>query len=95
MPFYHTSEPDESAICRGCGQPLVGKPYCYGGSAYHPITKKRAKVNYYGGYVCSRECDYRASLELEQSMPGHGDAQTSIGSYARTSLARNWDDDER
>jgi hypothetical protein len=78
------------AECRGCGLPLRGRPYCYGGSAHHPRTGERAKINHYGGYVCSRTCDYRASLELEQTMPGHGYQQTRLSCYASESLARNW-----
>lgn len=85
--FHHS---DTIAICRGCGLPLNGKPYYMGGSAYHPVTRERCPSNHYGGYVCSRECDYRVSLEQERSMPGHGDSQQSIGSYARESLVRNW-----
>lgn len=81
---------DTTAICRGCGLPLIGQPYHMGGSAYHPRTRARCPSNFYGGYVCSRECDHRASLELERSMPGHGDSQMSIGSLARESLNRNW-----
>jgi hypothetical protein len=30
---------------------------------------ERAKVNFYGGYVCSDICDKRASYDLEESMP--------------------------
>lgn len=89
--MYHYS--DETAICRGCGLHLDGKPYYMGGSAYHPRTRERAKVNYFGGFVCSRFCDYKASLEQERSMPGHGDGQQSIGSYARASLEANWRDE--
>lgn len=82
--------PSETAECRGCGQPLRGRPYCYGGNAYHPRTGEQAKVNHYGGFVCSRECDYRASLRLEQTMPGHGHGQARLGCFSAASLARNW-----
>lgn len=81
---------DEVATCRGCRMVLRGKPYYMGGSAYHPQTGKQAKVNFYGGYVCSEVYDRRASLELEQTMPGHGMQQPRIGQLAQESLNRNW-----
>jgi hypothetical protein len=82
---------DEHATCRGCGRELIGKPYYMGGDAYIPGPQmKRAKVNHYGGFVCSYECDFRASLELEQSMPGHGCTQKTLGEDAKKSLASNW-----
>lgn len=84
----HSSE--EHAVCRGCGLVLKGKPSYMGGQAYHPRTNEQCPQNHYGGFVCSPECDYRASLELEQDMPGHGYGQTSIGQSARASYQRNW-----
>jgi hypothetical protein len=80
----------ETAVCRGCGRTLKGRPFCYGGSAYIPETLEQAKVNWYGGFVCSRECDFKASLALERDMPGHGIQQTTLGQSARASLERNW-----
>lgn len=81
---------EEVATCRGCGMALKGKPYHLGGQAYHPRTGARCKINYYGGFVCSRECDFRSSLALEQSMPGHGFEQKTLGMCAKESLKRNW-----
>lgn len=81
---------DEVATCRGCGRVLRGKPYWAGGSAFDPKTGEQAKVNHYGGYVCSPQCDHRASLELEQSMPGHGWQQQRLGCYAQAAHDRNW-----
>jgi hypothetical protein len=78
------------ATCRGCRRKLDGHPYHTGKPAYIPETGERAKVNHYGGWVCSESCDRRASLALEQTMPGHGYSQTRIGSYAQRSLERNW-----
>lgn len=80
----------EKAKCRGCGMTLNGKPYYTGGNAYNPIDGERCKVNYYGGFVCSSACDYNSSLRLEQSMPGHGLHQTSIGQLAREHYEKNW-----
>ena len=81
----------DTAECRGCGKTLSGKPYYTGGNAYDPVTGKQAKVNFYGGYVCSRECDYRASLALEQSMPGHrGQRSLHRGSEAARRIAASW-----
>lgn len=84
----HSSE--QHAVCRRCGSVLKGKPYFMGGPAYHPRTNERCPTNHYGGFVCSPECDYRASLELEQTMPGHGYGQTSISQSALNSYHRNW-----
>jgi hypothetical protein len=72
---------------------LRGKPYYMGGSAYHPLTGDRCKINYYGGYVCSRQCDFRSSLELEQSMPGHGMSQRTLTQPAAAALKSNWPND--
>ena len=86
----------ERATCRDCGRELDGDAYCYGGRAFVPrapgshAPSKEAKINYYGGFVCSEACDYRASLSLEQSMPGHGYQQQRLGSDAQRSLERNW-----
>ena len=79
---------EENAICRGCGKTLTGKPYYMGKSAYLDDGKK-AKVNFYGGFVCSYNCDYKSSKELENSMPGAG-----VGKYlslmAAQSIKDNW-----
>ena len=81
------------AVCRGCGRRLNGSPYFKGGRAYVPrqdgSNGQEAKVNYYGGWVCSRGCDHRASLELEQSMPGHGWSQKQVGSEAARRIKAN------
>jgi hypothetical protein len=66
----------------------------YGGAAFDLETGKRAKVNHYGGFVCSYRCDREASLSLERSMPGHGSRQTSIGPSAAKSLRNNWQGDK-
>jgi hypothetical protein len=50
----------------------------------------RAKANYYGGWVCSRRCDFRASLELEQDMPGHGYSQETPGREAMSHINSSW-----
>ena len=80
---------DKTAECRGCWRELDGEPYYKGGQAYHPITKKRCPVNHYGGFVCSENCDFRASLRLEESMPGCT-GQTRLSPYAQQSLKDNW-----
>lgn len=81
---------DEKATCRGCGRELNGSPYYTGKPAYHPETKERCRSNFYGGHVCSEQCDYRASLELEQTMPGHfGQKQISNTSVLRH-IKNNW-----
>jgi len=86
----------DEATCRGCNRKLFGRNYCYGGDAYIPrpdgTPGPRAKINYYGGYVCSRSCDYKSSLKLEQSMPGHGYSQRSLSpnSPAAQRVEANW-----
>jgi hypothetical protein len=72
------------ASCRGCNQPMKGDDYMYGNNIYNH------KVNHYGGYVCSYDCDKRASLELERSMPGHSWNDTRLGCYSQRSLDNNW-----
>jgi hypothetical protein len=86
---------DTQAVCRGCGAKLSGSPYFKGGTAYVQtnfpgVSGARAKANYYGGWVCSRFCDIRSSLELEQSMPGHGLSQKSLGHEAMSRIDANW-----
>jgi hypothetical protein len=81
---------EEVAICRGCGKPLIGKPYYMGGHAYIPGTMERAKVNFYGGFVCSKTCDINAALELERSMPGHGASQKSPLGATMRHINSNW-----
>lgn len=82
---------EETAVCRGCGMALNGKPYHMGGSAYHPQTGARCPSNHYGGFVCSEGCDYKASVELLSSMPGCGGAG-SPDCYAADTIKSNWRD---
>lgn len=77
---------EEVATCRGCGKELKGKPYYMGGTAYHPRTNERCKVNFYGGFVCSDKCDKRASYELEASMPGN--RMPPYSAYSNTKKAK-------
>jgi len=80
----------EFAECRGCRKKLDGKPYYMGGRVHDPVTRKEAPANFYGGFVCSRSCDYRASLDHEQTMPGHGSEQSRPGSFAMERIKQNW-----
>lgn len=87
------SEPtQEKAFCRGCDRELNGPPYYTGKPAYHPDTGARCKVNHYGGFVCSRECDYRASLEMHGSMPGCAGAR-NLDCFAQIHYNNNWRDE--
>ena len=61
-----------------------------GKHAYNPKTNEKCPVNYYGGYVCSRECDFSTSLELEQSMPGHTYKDKNISLEAKIHFENNW-----
>jgi len=84
---------EEYATCRGCGMQLDGKPYYMGGRAYVPEApgqkRREAKVNHYGGFVCSHACDYRASVRQVQSMPGCAGA-TTPDCYAKQRIQANW-----
>lgn len=71
--------------CRNCGKLLHGDyPY-----AYDPKTKKDAKWNFYGGFVCCYDCDVKACLDLKSSMPGAGKA-TSLSSSEQRQININW-----
>jgi len=76
--------------CRGCGKLLR----CDGRNiAFDPETNEECKKNHYGGFVCSRRCDYNSSLELEQSMPGHSCSDTRLGCSSQQSFDNNrWED---
>ena len=82
---------EEKATCRGCGLVLNGKPYYMGGHAYHPRTGNRCHANHYGGFVCSEVCDRRATLEHEQTMPGHS-GQVRISTDLARAITNKWAD---
>ncbi|MDA8251095.1 MAG: hypothetical protein M0Z28_18255 [Rhodospirillales bacterium] len=92
-----TTAARERAICRGCGKPLDGDAYMYGGRAYvphgpqddHRRPRREAKACHYGGFVCSEACDRRAHLDLEQTMPGHG-GQTRLSAHHSEMISRKW-----
>jgi hypothetical protein len=81
---------DTIAVCRHCGRELRGKAYHLGGRAYDPQTGKQCPVNYFGGFVCSRSCDYNASLEQLSDMPG-GRGVTSLTGDTLVSVRMNWE----
>lgn len=83
------SDKKETAECRGCGMELIGKPYEMGGSAYRPDTMERCPSNHFGGHVCSRLCDERASMDMLGCMPGARSAKF-LDSYCRASILSNW-----
>ena len=80
---------DTQAVCRGCGKLLDGSPYWKGGTAYDPVTRKSAKANHFGGWVCSESCDRRAHLEQERSMPG-GPGPDSLDPNTRRRIEAKW-----
>ena len=80
---------DEIATCRGCGAVLKGEPY-YKGKPAFLSNGDQAQVCHYGGFVCSYNCDYKATLELEQSMPGHGIGQRSLDPNFTKRLLSKW-----
>lgn len=79
----------ETAECRHCGKALKGTPYHRGGRAYDPATGSEAPACFYGGYVCSEQCDRAACLALESSFPGAGRA-TRLSCYAEQHVKSNW-----
>lgn len=86
---------EETAQCRHCRKKLTGKPYYTGNKhAVDPVTRKQAKICYYGDFVCSEACDRRACAELEDSMPGHGYGSSKkygLSREAKNRIASNWD----
>ena len=86
-PMDHRTKDSEVATCRGCRRPLVTYPYAKG-RAYLP-TGERAPANHYGGFVCSWDCDWRACVEMESSMPGAGPSRRP-GSGAMETIRANW-----
>ena len=70
--------------CRGCGKIL--RRDC---GVYDPDTGERAKPNFYGGYVCNRNCDEKVCLAMSSSMPGAGPARL-LNSLEREQVDRNW-----
>jgi hypothetical protein len=82
----------ESAVCRGCGTKLIGNPYYMGGNAYLPNkAMDQARVNFYGGFVCSRGCDIKAARELEGTMPGCRDVRWPMAYQDRAAFERKWE----
>lgn len=77
------------AKCRGCRRELVGKPYYTGGRAYHPDTKESVPTNFYGGFVCSEQCDINVCIDMSSNMPGAGKARF-LNSAESQSVNDNW-----
>lgn len=79
---------EDTPRCRGCNRILKGTHIPYWrdlqGKLHH------AKPCFYGGYVCSRQCDEKACIQLESSMPGAGPAKRP-GTFAMQQIRRNWD----
>jgi len=70
---------EQEAECRGCGMKLIGKPYHLGGGARHPKTNEQCSVSFWGGYVCSDDCDRSADRKQKQSIDRYNDP---IGYYS-------------
>ena len=80
----------EVATCRGCGMILRGRAYWFGGQACHPKTGEQCRINYYGGFVCSKTCDWNASMRMATSMPGARGKATTLDTFALEGYRRNW-----
>lgn len=70
---------------------LRGEPYYKGRPAFHPRTGDQVKVCHYGGFVCSRECDWRACVQQHASMPGCAGAARP-DTFAMARIRANWGD---
>jgi len=53
------ADADEQAECRWCRMKLRGQPYYTGKPAFHPRTGKQVLTHYFGGFVCSAQCDVK------------------------------------
>lgn len=77
----------DKSYCRGCDRQMEttseGTPLAQDGN--------RAPRNYFGGYVCSHQCDRNACLRMLSSMPGAGLAK-HLDSGTRASVESNWTD---
>jgi len=72
--------------CRNCGEKIsVYKNQ----SAKVDHSKEDAKWNQYGGWVCSRSCDYNACVTMESSFPGAGVTKTP-GQSSMRKIKENW-----
>jgi hypothetical protein len=80
----------ETNRCRHCGTELTGKPY-YTGNIYAKRVSdgREARINFYGGFVCCEECDFRACIAQESSMPGAGVARRP-SQLAMRQISDNW-----
>lgn len=71
--------------CRHCGKALKRTT----SGACNPDTGEEARQNHYGGWVCSRRCDYNECLDMTSSVPGAGGA-TRPSVYAQKQIDNNW-----
>lgn len=81
---------EETPTCRNCRRKLDVRDTCKGEVVFIPGTGIKAPENHYGGYVCSYNCDYNATLSHEGSMPGHGASQREPSCYALERIEYNW-----
>ena len=52
---------------------LKGEPYHKGGRAYHPDGSGQCNVSYWGGFVCSDQCERDADQRMKRSIDEHND----------------------
>lgn len=63
----------DKAECRGCGMELKGTPYYQGRPAYHPKTGNQCNVSFWGGFICSDNCDRITDARMKTSIDNHND----------------------
>lgn len=83
---------NETAVCRGCGRKLIGKPAEMGEPAFMPITLERVPRSYYGGFVCSANCERKVMKSVGGSMPGRGGNTYRMDSLELAAFRRVWGD---
>lgn len=75
---------DDKARCRGCHRQLDGHPYYTGKPAYLPETGRQALSHYFGGWVCSANCERRVFEDMKQSgVWGSTEARLMANAYDR------------
>ena len=74
--------------CRNCKIELKGSGPHY---LVHPRTGERCRENFFGGAVCSKECDIEAVRAMELSMPGGGYSR-NISLNRQQEINRKWDE---
>ena len=85
----NTAPTTSTAVCRGCGKHLIGKPAYVGERARHPETREWCHRNLFGGFVCSERCDREVLFQMHSSFPGAGPCRV-LPPESEQSLIDHW-----